>query len=320
MGQTAFVFNVLILKFFSEGIAVFEKLCYIKAMKKNDAAQLPFAYTLWDIRLNVFKTGRSLRLKNELRSARDPDSLNGIHSHFTYEVFFVTEGALELVTDRETTVYERKIVIIPPKLRHYSFVKKEGSFCLLFSLEKVQAEQEPRARALKDLLDSGICQLDLEEDLAFYIAQAAKKLEEGTEDAGREAKLLIELLFTRIVAALLPSEKSPCVAENPSDHINAIEQYINSHLARRITLGDIAAHVYLSTRQVSRIIAKEWGCSLVELVTEKKLARAEIMLKKTDMKIADIATHVNVGSVNYFYTLFKNRYGMSPLQYRKHSR
>ena len=289
-------------------------------MKKNDAARLPFAYTLWDIRLNVFKTGRSLRLKNELRSARDPDNLKGIHSHFTYEVFFVTEGALELVTDKETTVYERKIVIIPPKLRHYSFVKEEGSFCLLFSLEKGQSEHDPRTRALKALLDSGICQLELDADLAFYIVQAAKKLEEGTEDACREAKLLMELLFTRIIAALLPREASPSVVEDPSGHMNAIEQYINNHIAQRITLGDIAAHVYLSTRQVSRIIRREWGCSLVELVTEKKLASAEIMLKKTDMKITDIATYVNVGSVNYFYTLFKSRYGMSPLQYRKHSR
>ena len=301
-------------------IAVFGKLCYSENMKKNDAARLPFAYTLRDIRLNVFKTGRSLRLKNPHRSAVDPDNLKGIHSHFTYEVFFVTEGTLELVTDRETTVYERKIVIIPPKIRHCAFVKEEGSFCLLFSLEKGQTEQEPRARALKTLLDRGICQLELVEDLAFYIAQAAKKLEEGTENAGREAKLLIELLFARIVTALLPREASLSVAEDPSGHMNAIEQYINNHLAQRITLGDIAAQVYLSTRQVSRIIAKEWGCSLVEMVTEKKLARAEIMLKNTDMKIADIAAYVNVGSVNYFYTLFKSRYGMSPLQYRKNIR
>lgn len=289
-------------------------------MKKSNAGRLPFACTLWGIRLNIHKTGRSLRLKNALRSAGDPDNLKGIHSHFTYEVFFVTEGRLELVTDRETTVYERKIVIIPPKLRHYSFVREEGSFCLLFSLEKGQAEQDARARELKEQLDKGICQLELGSDQAFYIAQAAEKLEEGTEEADMEAKLLIELLFTRIISALLPRQRPTGEKPEPSGHINAIEQYINNHLSQRITLGDVAAHVYLSTRQVSRIIAKEWGCSLVELVTEKKLARAEIMLRKTDMKIADIAAQVNVGSANYFYTLFKGRWGMSPLQYRKRSR
>lgn len=289
-------------------------------MSKNDVIRLPFAYNLWGVRLNVFKTGRSIRLKSGFRSARELESLKGIHSHFTYEAFFVTEGRLELVTDRETTVYERKIVIIPPKLRHYSFSREEGSFCLLFSLEKGQTEQNPRAAALKELLDRGICQLELALDQAFYIIQAAKKLEEGTEDAGMEAKLLIELLFIRIISTLLPKEDYAQGVPKPSSHMNTIEQYINANLSRKIALGDIAAHVYLSTRQVSRIIAKEWGCSLADLVTEKKLARAEMLLKNTDMRIADIAALVNVGTANYFYTLFKSRYGMSPLQYRKRSR
>lgn len=42
-----------------------------------------------------------------------------------------------------------------------------------------------------------------------------------------------------------------------------------------------------------------------------------MMLKDTDMKISDIAASVNLGAENYFYMKFKNKYGISPLQYRK---
>lgn len=281
-------------------------------MKNTDTARLPFSFEICGIALKVFKTGQSLRLKNGLSSARDPGNLKGIHSHFAYEVFFVTEGQLELVTDRDTTVYERKIVIIPPKLRHYSFSTAEGNFCLLFSPDK----GEP-ANRLKTILNQDIRTLELQEDGAFYIAQAARKLEEGTPASGREARLLIELLFSRILHAILPEERPADTTGTTSGHMNAIEQYINSHLSQKITLAAVADHVYLSTRQVSRIIAKEWGCSLVELVTEKKLARAQMLLKNTDMKISDIAAQVNVGTPNYFYTLFKSHCGMSPLQYRR---
>lgn len=293
-------------------VAIGRRLCYIESMKNTNDTRLPFSFEIRGISLKVFKTGKSLRLKNVLNSSRDPGNLKGIHSHFTYEVFFVTEGQLELVTDRDITVYERKIVIIPPKLRHYSFARTEGSFCLLFSLDR----GEP-ANRLKAILGRGIRTLELQEDGAFYIAQAARKLEEGSSAFGSEAKLLIELLFSRILHTILPEERTADITGMTSGHMNAIEQYINSHLSQKITLADIAAHVYLSTRQVSRIIAKEWGCSLVELVTEKKLAKAEMLLKNTDMKIADISAQVNVGTSNYFYTLFKSRYGMSPLQYRK---
>jgi len=38
------------------------------------------------------------------------------------------------------------------------------------------------------------------------------------------------------------------------------------------------------------------------------------------MKIKEIAARVNIGIENYFYTMFKKRYGISPLEYRKKCR
>ena len=73
----------------------------------------------------------------------------------------------------------------------------------------------------------------------------------------------------------------------------------------------------MSTRQVSRIIAKEYGCTLSQLVNDKKLDSAKMMLKNTDMTVGEIASAVNIGGENYFYTIFKKRYGISPLRYRK---
>ena len=79
----------------------------------------------------------------------------------------------------------------------------------------------------------------------------------------------------------------------------------------------MAEHVYLSTKQISRIIKKEYGCTLSQLVTDKKLAAAKKLLKDTDMKIGEIALAVNLGAENYFYLLFKKKYNQTPLQYRK---
>ena len=67
-------------------------------------------------------------------------------------------------------------------------------------------------------------------------------------------------------------------------------------------------------------VKPECGCTLADLVKEKKLAIAKILLKNTDMKVSEIATQVNVGTENYFYMLFSQKYGLSPLQYRKKKR
>ena len=100
-------------------------------------------------------------------------------------------------------------------------------------------------------------------------------------------------------------------------HIYEIERFINSNLGKKITIQDVAEHISLSTRQLSRIVQKEYACTLVELITDKKLASAEILIRNTHIPIGEIATQINLGSTNYFYALFKNRYGVSPLQYRK---
>ena len=266
----------------------------------------PFSFTDGAIELKIFKTGRELKLRNATAASRDPENLRGIHSHFTYEVFLVTEGTLELVTDRDTTVFERTTVILPPKLRHYSVSSGEGSFCLLFSTED---------KHLQQILNPGIHTLPLDQTDAFYIHRAATCLMDPQPDI-QEIRLLLQLLFHRILVLLVPQQDAENL-EPDCGHINTIEQYLNNHLSEKISLADVASHVYLSTRQVSRIVSKEWGCTLVELVTQKRLDRSRILLEKTDLKIDDIARRTFVGSPNYFYALFKRKYGLSPLQYRK---
>jgi len=65
---------------------------------------------------------------------------------------------------------------------------------------------------------------------------------------------------------------------------------------------------------------REYGVTLSELVIQKKLHVARALLKNTDMKIKEVAARVNLGIENYFYTMFKKRYGISPLEYRKKCR
>ena len=67
------------------------------------------------LRLKIIRVGKSPRLAYRETPMRTPR----IHSHFTYEVFFVTEGHLEIVTETQRMTCERKIIIIPPHVFHW---------------------------------------------------------------------------------------------------------------------------------------------------------------------------------------------------------
>ena len=65
---------------------------------------------------------------------------------------------------------------------------------------------------------------------------------------------------------------------------------------------------------------REYGKPLSKLVVEKKLHIARMLLKNTDLKINEVSARINIGTENYFYTMFKKYYGLSPMEYRKKSK
>ena len=108
--------------------------------------------------------------------------------------------------------------------------------------------------------------------------------------------------------------------KSKANNIGNIEVFINRNINKKITLKDVSKSIFLSEKQISRIIEKEYGCTFSELLTEKRLAIAEVLLKTTDMNISDIDAQTFYGTESYFYTVFKNKYGVSPLKYRNISK
>lgn len=283
-------------------------------MIKNEI-RAPYLINAADTKIKVFRVGSTPHLSRTATPPTDPRVMKGIHTHFTYEVFFITSGTLELITDEYSHVYESGIIIVPPGLHHYSSIASGESYCLLFSLDDSSAP----SRQIHSLLDDGIYTLSISDDVKYYVTRFSDKCTDPSPRSQREAELLCSLIFSEVMAQLLPSRAlSP--RSIPTEHISDIEGYINKNLREKITLSSVAASVHLSSKQISRIIERVYGCSFLELVTDKRLSSAEMLLRNSDMKISDIAAATFPGSENYFYTVFKKKYGMSPFKYRKESK
>ena len=289
-------------------------------MSEQNRDRPAFNINVCGMEIQVFRVGNTPLIGGDYIPPDVPIRIGNVHTHFTYEVFFVTDGSLRLVSERGVTVYERKIVIIPPRIKHFTRPSKKGSFCLLFSL--VGSGNEKLSEEFRDILsrNGGISVLDITDDISFYIRKLAEKSDKGTDVSEKEAELLSGLLFNEMISLFMPELDEKAAKKSDSRHISAIETYINANARGRIRLTDVAAHVFLSPRQVSRIIHKEYGCTLADLVLEKRLANAEILLRSSDMKIGEIAQRTCIGSENYFYSVFKKKYGMSPLKFRKNCR
>lgn len=298
-------------------LVFFAPMCYHESMSNKYSTKLPLSLEICGIKLNIFEPGWQLQRED---GARKEDRQNSPHSHFAFEVFFAAEGELVLVTGRNTQVYERKIVIVPPKCRHYSIRQSGWGLCLLFAFDAQQALLDERIGRILYGLGGAVCAFALDEDTALYARMAAQALKREDALSAKETELLIGLLFCRFLAKLLPDEKLEQPTRSRGKHINAIESYINANIYQPITPADVAENVYLSVRQVSRIVEREYHCTLRQFIVDRKLDAAEALIKNTDTKVAQVASMLQLGSDNYFYALFKKRFGMTPLQYRKASK
>ena len=78
-----------------------------------------------------------------------------------------------------------------------------------------------------------------------------------------------------------------------------------------------AAQIDLSENHFMRFFKQTLGVSFVTYLRNYRLTKAEEMLYTTDASILDIAQDSGFQNVSYFIREFRNKYGETPLKYRR---
>lgn len=132
----------------------------------------------------------------------------------------------------------------------------------------------------------------------------------------RYLSLSIEMLCLR----LLQMHSNHIIAGNntikKSVGITGIIDYAMSHY-KNITLNNLAKKYNYSYSYLSALIKEHYGRSFNEILQDYKLDKAADMLKNTDKKISEIIENIGYSDKSYFYKVFKNKFNVTPNEYRK---
>ncbi|CAM3403502.1 Two component transcriptional regulator, AraC family [Paenibacillus lactis] len=112
-------------------------------------------------------------------------------------------------------------------------------------------------------------------------------------------------------------QRDPGHETEESKVIRQVKQFIKDHFQRDISLSDAANEVYLSPGYLSILFKKETGVNFSKYLTDYRLRKADYLLLHSNMKINDIAAFVGIDNPSYFCKLFRNKFGVSPQQYRE---
>lgn len=98
--------------------------------------------------------------------------------------------------------------------------------------------------------------------------------------------------------------------------IMEIISYIDFHY-HDISLDSLAKALKYNKNYLSTKIKQELGKGFFDLLNDKRLSVAKKLLRETEMTIADITYEIGYNDPSYFYKMFKQKYGETPLRYRK---
>lgn len=95
-----------------------------------------------------------------------------------------------------------------------------------------------------------------------------------------------------------------------------VKQYIQKHLAREITLEQMAEEVHLSPTYLSALFKKTTGTNFLDYVIVQRMKEAQRLLIHSEMNISEIAATVGYSDIRAFSKRFKKENGITPTEFR----
>lgn len=237
-------------------------------------------------------------------------TINGRHYHVWHEIFIVGGEPVTLYYGDRERQYQNCILVVPPFVEHCAL--RNGDYRIMVSCkgdENKSADSFIHAE-VPLMLPLNSCVIGYAQTIEKYFFDMGEYSEEVIE-------LLLKLILLEALSAQSKGTKSNTIRND--SYLVKLEDILFDY-QNDINLGIVAREFGLSTKQTSRIIRKNYGTTLSDMVRRKRLDVACALLKNTDMAISEIVTHINFPSVSVFYGQFKKTYGVTPLHYRKEAR
>ena len=279
----------------------------------------PPRYLLAD---NTFPDGQRVGLFLHPRFA--PDFL---HAHDYFEIKYALQGNTSLIIGNEPLVLqEGSFCFISPDLPHETLIFDSSTLLMNMAIRpSAFPDAFPRVFASPNYLASffdpsehapGFLVLDRCGDsfrdlvLSAYTAEAARG--QSPFALALSESYVEQIMLQLLVHAPVSVQSQP----HAEERISAILHYLKEHLTDA-TLSGTAKAFFLSPSYLSRYLVRTTGHSFQDLLRSYRLQEAAHLLLSDQLTIDDICARIGYQGRSNFYKIFRDRYGVTPTQYRQ---
>ncbi|WP_309120971.1 response regulator [Paenibacillus sp.] len=165
-------------------------------------------------------------------------------------------------------------------------------------------------RAMNESLAQGSVTSIQGEDAAIELADLVR------EDARRYYRLsAVHRLETgaRALAEFMLAQRN----KQGTRMISLVKSYIHDRYADRITLQEVADAVSMSRTYLASLFKQETGMTILHYIVTVRMEEAKRLLVTSPLKVYEVAARVGYEDSIHFSKLFKEQYGLNPLEYKK---
>ncbi len=252
---------------------------------------------------------------------------SSLHTHSNTEIFACKSGKINIKTENDIfTLFAGDIAIVPAGIAHFKPTEADDDSESI-SIGIICAECSSKNN--RDLYKRVSFLSDNKEIIIFKNQRDFfEKIQNITLSLSIESEpwLIIDFVcgISKLIAAdtvykSATKEKTKHKIKN-IDRLIKLDYLINHEFMNPLSNYKIAEQLYISERQLSRLVLNHYGTTLHTLLMKKRMTVASKLLVEFSDSVENIALSVGFNSKMSFYREFKKMYGVTPAQYRNNAK
>ncbi len=246
-----------------------------------------------------------------------------LHDHDFFEVFYLLDGTIEHTLNGVTSaLHAGDMLFLKPEDQHI-FLRTANGICkhrdIIFRKSFFRTVCNfLSAELYDDFMADRVCK-------SFHLSTSKMNELEDLLDrvnAVPAAELALKTAAIRAVSAqvlglLVSAQIDSCM--NYPEWLQELLQRFSDPVMVCGGLESILSDTFYTKEHVCRVFKQAFGVTMTEYLNNRRLEMAAEQLAYTQQQVASISLSLGFSSVSYFNKIFKQKYGYTPIQFRKKS-
>lgn len=235
-----------------------------------------------------------------------------------YQLVYITKGRGLFSSDstQEKQVCKGRLIVLYPGQWHtYTPLRQTGWTEYYIGFEGPIMDAVVRDSFLSS--EQQILEIGINEELTSLFARA---LEVAEADKISAQQYLSGILLHMLGLVLSVSKNKVYEISDVDQKIEQAKIIMNENVAGTVDPEELAMRLNISYSWFRRVFKDYTGYAPAKYFQELKLRKAKQLLVGTSQSVKEIAFTLGYQSTEYFFSFFKKRTGLTPLEYRSFGR